>query len=791
VVAGGAMASCSAADPESASGAGAAAASPERVPGSAAARATLDALRARYVRRPVHLERGPGPGPGPGAALPAMPAVGPGVATAFERSAAGVRPVVARPSSLSTARVASVTLPLRAGGAVRVEDEASHLAMSFTLRGAADAEVEVADGLVLYAHERIISGEVRSPVVYIENRKVLERHVNAYLVQAFFHEIVAPTGPSYQLFASLGTVGDFLSPEEPCSFHRFTTWLREHRSRLKAGLRAWIPAYSHGFAKPTGAADVVEGAIEGLVARLGAELPTELLGRADTLDEAQRAGLEMRLAEQLLQTLIDRAVLPRYAFPTDTVSFWVPERRRPGAKAHKKSFDYSPQRDLQIALSEYAPGRTLTIDKFRFESAALYSPYPPGVAAVLQKAGAYTSCKSCGYMTLDPAARGRATCEVCGGIDLAKLDFIRPEGFAPDVNKEREVDRGGGITYAGMSTPAKIEVKSTRAWDEDRFEGRLRLLSRPETLVVVNKGVGDRGFHVCPSCGSAEPVFGTGFTTPRLVGKDGRAKVHAHPTEEGGQCAGAAQGPYYLGHQFPTDVLVMRVRLAAPMRCAVGESPAARAALTSLVEALCLAASRTLQIDEGELAGNWNPVPGEVTREADLYLYDLLPGGAGYTHQVRRNLDAVLAEARRLLGGCDCTSSCHRCLRHYGNQTVHGSLDRGLGAALLDYVLAGTVPAVSAAEARASLRSLTELLTLMGRRFEEGPTASAPVPLTVEVAGAMTWVDVHHPLVDPELVGAPVIDAALATMTNVVALDTHTLLYDLPRALAALGIQEK
>jgi hypothetical protein len=152
VVAGGAMASCSAADPESASGAGAAAASPERVPGSAAARATLDALRARYVRRPVHLERGPGPGPGPGAALPAMPAVGPGVATAFERSAAGVRPVVARPSSLSTARVASVTLPLRAGGAVRVEDEASHLAMSFTLRGAADAEVEVADGLVLYAH---------------------------------------------------------------------------------------------------------------------------------------------------------------------------------------------------------------------------------------------------------------------------------------------------------------------------------------------------------------------------------------------------------------------------------------------------------------------------------------------------------------------------------------------------------------------------------------------------------------------------------------------------------------
>ena len=40
--------------------------------------------------------------------------------------------------------------------------------------------------------EQIISGDVRAPIVYIENQQVLERHIHAYLVQRFFHERVPP-----------------------------------------------------------------------------------------------------------------------------------------------------------------------------------------------------------------------------------------------------------------------------------------------------------------------------------------------------------------------------------------------------------------------------------------------------------------------------------------------------------------------------------------------------------------------------------------------------------------------
>jgi ATP-dependent helicase YprA (DUF1998 family) len=59
----------------------------------------------------------------------------------------------------------------------------------------------------------IISGEVQPPVVYIENQQILRRHLNAYLVQRFFHETVQIGTEMFRLFESLGTVEQFLSGE--------------------------------------------------------------------------------------------------------------------------------------------------------------------------------------------------------------------------------------------------------------------------------------------------------------------------------------------------------------------------------------------------------------------------------------------------------------------------------------------------------------------------------------------------------------------------------------------------
>ena len=55
--------------------------------------------------------------------------------------------------------------------------------------------------------------------------------------------------------------------------------------------------------------------------------------------DLEQESLERRLEEPLLETLIGHAVFPRYAFPTDVVTFWVSKPRQPGDAPGKRSFD--------------------------------------------------------------------------------------------------------------------------------------------------------------------------------------------------------------------------------------------------------------------------------------------------------------------------------------------------------------------------------------------------------------------------------------------------------------------
>jgi hypothetical protein len=645
----------------------------------------------------------------------------------------------------------------------------------------------------------MICGAVRPPIVYIENQQVLARHINAYLLQRFFHERV-PTdtaSSAYVLFESLGTVEQFLSEEHPCSLLRLEAWLTENETLLKEELRCWVPTFSFGLQEAIPDALVtIAASIQELRGRVRSFLPVEEFTQREHLTGVNREALERRLEEPLLETLIGHAALPRYAFPTDVVTFWVSRPRRPGDPTGRRVFDYEPQRDLQLALTEYAPGRSLTIDKWRFESAAIFSPYEPSPAPTLARRQSYSACRACSFVSLDAAAAAIALCPCCGSDQVVHAHFVTPAGFAPDINERREVDRGQAITYAGLTDRARLEVQDPPGdWHADAYDGRLRLWTGPRLLAVVNKGIGDRGFRVCPDCGRSEPEFGPGFTQTTLV-RGGVPVQHRHPLEQGTICTGIADGPFYLGHRFPTDALLLRLKVGSPVTLGTSTTPgllsrAARMALTSLVEAIALSASRELQIDEGELSGWWAPVLGARTDEAQLYLYDLLPGGAGYARAVGASIDNVLAATERLLDSCDCASSCYRCIRHYGNNYIHSSLDRHLALHLLRHVRHGLVPAVSPDERRYVLRGLTEYLHIRGILVDTAISSDGvEVPLVLRPARRQVWIDVHHPLVAPSAQPSVVSAVAQATFRELVELDTFTLVHDLPTAIARLQLPD-
>lgn len=69
--------------------------------------------------------------------------------------------------------------------------------------------------------------------------------------------------------------------------------------------------------------------------------------------------------------------IPSYSFPKDVVKFFVEKSSIRGK--NKREIVYAPERDIAVALSEYAPGRLVTIDKKTYRSGGIYAnPQPRG-----------------------------------------------------------------------------------------------------------------------------------------------------------------------------------------------------------------------------------------------------------------------------------------------------------------------------------------------------------------------------------------------------------------------------
>ena len=428
-------------------------------------------------------------------------------------------------------------------------------------------------------------------------------------------------------------------------------------------------------------------------------------------------------------------------------------------------------------------------------SAALFSPYISDMNIILEKAQSYTSCAACGFVSLQESASTASSCPCCGNLELFRQSFITPQGFAPDINEKREVDKGQAQDFAGRASRAQLEVQEPPdQWDFELYDGRLSVIAGPRSLVTVNKGVGDRGFIVCPDCGRSEAVFGIGYPNSVML-KGGVPRQHFHPLEQGKMCDGRAVGPYFFGHSFLTDVILLRVKVEDPVVCAIANSAErsgrpGQVALTSLVEALCLAASNILQIEEGELSGNWSPVLGGDGNDVHIFLYDLLPGGAGYTRQVRDNLEKVLDETERLLKECTCESSCYSCIRHYANNFLHSSLDRKLAYDLIRYLRSGVVPDLSFEDIKLSFSPLIDLLRLQGyETIQKQLRDGVEIPLIVRRHDeSEVWIQAHHPLVNEQVIPSTVRESAQTSFIEYFSLDGFMLRHDLPSAFSKLHL---
>ena len=217
---------------------------------------------------------------------------------------------------------------------------------------------------------------------------------------------------------------------------------------------------------------------------------------------------------------------------------------------------------------------------------------------------------------------------------------------------------------------------------------------------------------VCKDCGAAMPG-NKGQVLKKI-------KRPYHSKYARGGCSHLNAENVNLGYDFITDMLVLEFALDhTRIDTQRKDNPWLSRAALSLAEAIRLAASKALDIEFMELVAGYRLRENEKGVFVDIYLYDSLSSGAGYAVGVANEIEGLLDEAESFLQSCDCSSSCHNCLKHYRNQHVHGMLDRFAALELLNWGKYGMIAsAVSREEQAKYAASLQHILGLSGYNLD-------------------------------------------------------------------------
>lgn len=354
--------------------------------------------------------------------------------------------------------------------------------------------------------------------------------------------------------------------------------------------------------------------------------------------------------------------------------------------------EYEVPRGLDVAISEYAPGRSLVVDKQTYQIGGLYYPgsefkksaWNLPAKSFMEDPNYLKQvklCPKCGWFGL--AENSSEHCPFCGNPILkSDIPLLRPWGFAPRDGKPiQEVQLQE--TYSSVQQPLYSTVPDSDEMVLVKGAKHIRMAARKnQQIIMVNTGENRNGFMVCKDCGAAMPG-----DTPQVL------KNIQRPYNSQKKCHHENVEHVNLGFDFITDMLVMEFYLD-PMKIAVEQNQNLwlNRAAQSLAEALRLVASQELDIEFTELVTGYRVRRNQKEAFVDIYIYDALSSGAGYAVSISRDIPTILEKIKNRLADCTCDSACSNCLKHYRNQHVHGLLDRFAALDLLKWGMEGICP---------------------------------------------------------------------------------------------------
>lgn len=499
----------------------------------------------------------------------------------------------------------------------------------------------------------------------------------------------------------------------------------------------------------------------------------------------------------LAHTLAEAGLLPMYGMPTRVRDLYLGDARLPDENFRRtwKTID----RDLDVAIFEFAPGSVLVKDKQEHRCIGFTGPLPrawspsakhKSPVAPLESAFAPSfwlmQCDNCGaWRRFDVDPKGTdVECESCRQqLDPTFAGECRtPNGFRTDFrpkSMDEQQELSAGRHRLNTAEGRKLDLMSDPA-------SNLTTACQPQTrLYRLNRGRWDaatgtwRGFDLVEGTQklgkSATPLL------HQWIAKDGPS------TPWGWEADGTELPGVWLSAPKTTDALFLApqcVPAGLRTRRVAGRDreTSVRAAAVSAAYILINRAALYLDVDPDE----FDVLEPRVHRHADgtpvplLQIADRLVNGAGFSERLAQpdssGRPLILSLVRSVLEDRDayplkdffahtqdgehaaqCDQACYRCLQRYGNQGYHGLLDWRLGLAFLRHLvdakwscgLDGKFEGPALADWPALAERYAHAMIDFGERGEALTTSAGLVAFRLDRTKPH-WALVVHPLWDAE-----------------------------------------
>lgn len=213
------------------------------------------------------------------------------------------------------------------------------------------------------------------------------------------------------LLKALGGAKDFFcSTEQPGpNLNSFEAWVARRvlasDGDLRESIVAWLPPGldTRGLSLTEWLADTSKrllGELKNLGNTVQATKTYEDVAEQEIQDD-ENPSSNIEQAE-LLEFLFYHGLLPSYAFPTSLCSFLVEKLTKNARDRWEVRTVQRPQQSIIKALSEYAPGRLIVIDKKTYRSGGVFADLPPGVVnragPLFENQKPHTHCKACSFV---------------------------------------------------------------------------------------------------------------------------------------------------------------------------------------------------------------------------------------------------------------------------------------------------------------------------------------------------------------------------------------------------------